>query len=384
MFQLRTKLSSRNKNKTGKLYKQPQQQPQQPPPPSLQQTSDEKQKRFRIGAIGDRAKKDSKTEPSTSSSATNEPESSGGVSKALRRLYFPPLKTTKAVDAILSNITHSSNARNDVQVYNDHSFRSGGGGGGGVLNKHGIAKTCIRPPSISSAQQLERKSPTPPPPQPSPQLLTTTQPLAHKSIDFTDYFNLNSKLRIGYTPSAESRTKLRDNIRRNRSFKTINSNSNDLIIEESNTIGQNRPFSSVIGQLYANKSVKQLHKPTTSASVHDLIEKFSSSKLLSSVGNSESSDSLNCGGNSQTIGSGSKLALKNNEKLISAKSIKNIAPKLTNPLYENKLFIERQPSSSFSLGGGRDNRPCTSEIKLDNSVGPMDHSFRLYKMSSEG
>lgn len=373
------------------MPQQPQQQ--QPSPPSLQQqqshqqTTDEKQKRFRIGAIGDRAKKDTKLEPLTSSSAkssTNESESSGGVSKALRRLYFPPLKTAKAVDAILSNITNSSTARNDVQVYNDHSFRSSGSGGG-VLNKHGIAKTCIRPPSISSAQQLERKSPTPPPPQPSPQLITqtTTQPLAHKSIDFTDYFNLNSKLRIGYSPSAESRTKLRDNIRRNRSFKTINSNSNDLIIEESNAIGQNRPFSSVIGQLYANKSVKQFHKPTTSASVHDLIEKFSSSKLLSSVGNSESSDSLNCGGNSKTIGSGSKLTLKNNEKMITAKSMKNIAPKLTNPLYDNKLFIERQPSS-FSLGG-RDNRPCTSEIKLDNSAGPsMDHSFRLYKMSSEG
>lgn len=418
MYQLRTKLGSKSKNKNSKLSKNAQQQQQQFQQQQqslqlLQQSTEEKQKRFRIGAVGDRAKKDIKREPEHQQSTTNESDGNAagnGVTKAFRRLYFPPLKSAKAVDSILSNLTNSSNtSRNDVQVYNDHGFRSGGGGGGGgVLNKHGIAKTCIRPPSISTAQQLDRKSPTPPPPPPTPLQpsssvigqMTTHQPVSHhKSIDFTDYFNVNSKLRIGYSPSTESRTKIRDNIRRNRSFKTINSNnnSNDLIIEESNSFNQNRPFSSVIGQLYANKSVKQFHKPTTSASVHDLIEKFSSSKLLNSVGNHESSSDslLSCGtntknNNNQSIGSSTKLLINNNEKLVSAtKTMKNIVPKLTNPFYENKLFIERQ-KSPFSMGvgggGGRsDNRPRTGEIKLDSSAGTsIDHSFRLYKMSSEG
>lgn len=256
-----------------------------------------------------------------------------------------------------------------------------------TLNKHGIAKTCMRPPSISAAQKQERKSPTPPPP--SAGLLPPPSQL--KPIDFHDYFNVNTKLSLAHNYYTESRSKIRDNIRRNRSFKAINSN--DLIVEENNSAASNlsRPYSSVIDHLFragttggghTGKSQRTfMDKQQTSASVNDLIEKFSAVKMRSN----KSSDSLSSSNSSiSSISSGGGVA---RSCLSSAAKTNNEAENSGNSqLCDNKTYMERQQTFKFSrLGSGK--RPSSGEFNIidapDNNL-TMDTSFRVYKMTSEG
>lgn len=264
-----------------------------------------------------------------------------------------------------------------------------------TLNKHGIAKTCMRPPSISAAQKQERKSPTPPPssaglPPPPSQL---------KPIDFHDYFNVNTKLSLAHNYYTESRSKIRDNIRRNRSFKAINSN--DLIVEENNSSASNlsRPYSSVIDHLFragttggghSGKSQRTfMDKQQTSASVNDLIEKFSAVKMRSN----KSSESLSSSNSSiSSVSSGGGVGGSSIRSCLpSAAKTNNVTEnsgtsQLCNPLCDNKTYMERQQTFKFSrLGSGK--RPSSGEFNIidapDNNV-TMDSSFRVYKMTSEG
>lgn len=358
MHQLRTKLDSKKKNKISKIFKS--------------QPSDEKCKKPNVGAIGDRScKKDSSPYLVTK---CNDSDTNGA--KTSRRLYFPPCK------AAIGSPNMPPPAPSRDEFFNGYKFCPG------ILNKHGIAKTFIRPPSITTVQQQERKSPTPP---------------CQKSNDFTDYFNLNNKLSIGFSGGSSSpsltadqnRSKIRDNIRRNRSFKTINAN--NLIIEENNLSNQGRPFSSVINHMYAAKPAKLNNEKNNiaSMSVHDLIEKFSSTSIRA-LNNNKSNESLRDHQDSSSFILNNDLKLKNinpndgggggvNTIVTSVTTTtgpSSTAPKLTNPIFENKLFLERQ--QSFTLNG-RDKIPCSGEYKMDNSSNTsMDNSFRLYKMAAEG
>lgn len=322
MHQLRSKLESQKKCKNSS-----QRQKQQ-------SNDDDTKSKFAVGAVGavgDRCinKKDNIDLPTPKSTIGD------GIYKALRRQHFPPLKTATSAPTAL-------NHTNDY-TYGD---RYGSAVGISMLNKHGIAKTCIRPPSLIAAQKQARKSPTP--------------PLAHdrSSFDFTDYFNVNSKLGFAANVNhyAENRTKIRDNIRRNRSFKAINFN--DLIVEENSQ--QPKPLT--FEELLCNNLEK--------------LEKLSSTKLKTEVLDGPmTKNNLNC------------LETMNNSN---GDRSGDSQPLIGNSLFENKLFSERQQSYSLN---GREKRPCSGEFKIEGGSassgcgggnGAIDSSFRVFKMTSEG
>lgn len=321
MHQLRSKLESQKKCKSSSHR-----QKQQP------NDADTKSK-FAVGAVGDRcvSKKDSIDLPTPKSTIGD------GIYKALRRLHFPPLKTATSAP---TNLNHT----------NDYTYgdRYGSSVGISMLNKHGIAKTCIRPPSLIAAQKQARKSPTPP--------LTQDR----SSFDFTDYFNVNSKLGFAANVNhyAENRTKIRDNIRRNRSFKAINFN--DLIVEENSQ--QPKPLT--FEELLCN-NLEKLEKLSSTKLKNEMLETpmaRNNANLL------ESMNGNGCKGDGQ--------------------------PVIGNSLFENKLFSERQQSYALN---GRDKRPCSAEFKIDGGTASggcggggggggsaIDSSFRVFKMTSEG
>lgn len=318
MHQLRSKLESQKKCKNSSHR-----QKQQP-------NDDDTKSKFAVGAVGDRCinKKDSIDLPTTKSTIGD------GIYKALRRLHFPPLKTATSAP---TNLNHT----------NDYTYgdRYGSSVGISMLNKHGIAKTCIRPPSLIAAQKQARKSPTPP----------LTQ---DRSFDFTDYFNVNSKLGFAANVNhyAENRTKIRDNIRRNRSFKAINFN--DLIVEENSQ----QPKQLTFEELLCNNLEK--------------LEKLSSTKLKNEV-----LDGPMARNNSNLLETMTNNGCKSDSQ-----------PLIGNSLFENKLFSERQQSYSLN---GRDKRPCSAEFKIDGGTtsggfsgggggSAIDNSFRVFKMTSEG
>lgn len=319
MHQLRSKLESQKKCKNLNQRQK-------------QQSNDEDTKsKFAVGAVGDRCinKKDNIEMPTTKSTIGD------GIYKALRRLHFPPLKTATSAP---TNLNHT----------NDYAYgdRYGSSVGVSMLNKHGIAKTCIRPPSLIAAQKQARKSPTP--------------PLAQdrSTFDFTDYFNVNSKLGFAANVNhyAENRTKIRDNIRRNRSFKAINFN--DLIVEENS----HQPKPLTFEELLCNNLEK--------------LEKLSSTKLKGdTLDGPMGRNSINC------------LDAMNN-----ADGKGDSQTSIGNSLFENKLFSERQQSYALN---GRDKRPCSGEFKIDGGSASsgcggggggsaIDSSFRVFKMTSEG
>lgn len=309
MHQLRSKLESQKKCKNSNQHQK-------------QQPNDETKKKFAVGAVGDRCTNKKDVDVSTKSTIGD------GIYKALRRLHFPPLKTATSAP---TNLNHT----NDY-IYGD---RYGSSVGISMLNKHGIAKTCIRSPSLIAAQKQARKSPTPP--------LTQDR----SSFDFTDYFNVNSKLGLATNANhySENRTKIRDNIRRNRSFKAINFN--DLIVEENSQ--QSKPLT--FEELYCNNLAK--------------LEKLSSTKLKN--------DPLD-----------SPLMTKNHLNYMGTGGKIDSQPFIGNSLFENKLFSERKQSYSLN---GRDKRPCSGEFKIDGGTsssggvnGGIDSSFRVFKMTSEG
>lgn len=325
MHQLRSKLELQKKYKN--LSQRQRQQHDE-------ETKSSTKSKFAVGAVGDRcvSKKDIELPTATTTTTTTKSTIGDGIYKALRRLHFPPLKTATSAP---TNLNHT----------NDYAYgdRYGSSVGISMLNKHGIAKTCIRPPSLIAAQKQARKSPTPP--------LTPDR----STFDFTDYFNVNSKLGFAANVNhyAENRSKIRDNIRRNRSFKAINFN--DLIVEERDS---QQPKPLTFEELLCNNLEK--------------LEKLSTTSKL------KASDPMDDGSTAKT-------------RLDAMKS-SDSQPLIANSLFENKLFSERPQSYSLN---GRDKRPCSGEFKIDagsTSSGcggggggsAIDSSFRVFKMTSEG
>lgn len=166
-----------------------------------------------------------------------------------------------------------------------------------VLNKHGLTKTCMRQQSLPQINGAAAGG--------AANMINCPSSSGLKPIDFHDYFNVNSDsdLANNINHYTENRLKLRDNIRRNRSFKTISNH--DLLVEEPLPPYYSRHLlsrpqttssassSSAIDRFLANRNEDR----SQSASFHDLIEQFSSHSNKHRVG-AHSNESLTecCGG----------------------------------------------------------------------------------------
>lgn len=165
-----------------------------------------------------------------------------------------------------------------------------------LLNKHGLTKTCMRQQSLPQINQNCSTG--------AANMINCPSSASSglKPIDFHDYFNVNSDsdLANNINHYTENRLKLRDNIRRNRSFKTISNH--DLLVEEQlppyysrHLLGRpqttSASSSSAIDRFLANRNTDERSQ---SASFHDLIEQFSSKNKHRTAHSNESL--TECGG----------------------------------------------------------------------------------------
>lgn len=234
-------------------------------------------------------------------------------------------------------------------------------------NEHIRPKTCSRPLNLTTAHPPEKSnfakffnhrnsSPTlnlPP---------STNDSLEHSQNQLNKTKYSQSCNYIG--DRAENyRSKLRENIRRNRSFKVIE---NDFIIEENQAESPSRTYEPAYQQNLNKNQPDDDGKYKASTSVHDLIDKFNFTKI-----NNISDESLN---DFQIKSSNfDNLNYKLNKRLnTSSKSSSSTG-------FENKFFVDYHQNYSIN---GRD------ELKLENSSvssnGGLDGSFRVYKMTSDG
>lgn len=408
-------------------------------PLSSSSSSSSGKRKANVGAVGDRFnRKDSDaTVVAAAAAATAEcirtqmlgggdDADEDGVCKSLRNLNFPSTKYLypNAADAMTAD-----------EIAAVAAYRSS------MLNKHGIAKTCVRSPTTATAsatQQLlnatkeaARKCMSPPPATTTLPPLSPSSSSSLKLIDFNDYFNVNAKLGLTHNYYTENRSKIRDNIRRNRSFKAINSN--DLIVEENNaaaSVGNlsRPPYSSVIDQLFSSAGSVTgsqtssrrpfMNKSPHTASVNDLIEQFGNVKLRNNKSNESLSSSCSGGGG----GGGGSIRTGYSSPSLSKMATNDFGPPLvikndlrsmdggggrisTNPLYDGKLYYERSQTYKFSRSAGSGNgcggsssngvnsskRPNSGDFSgviehehaVDSNLG-IDSSFRVFKMTSEG
>lgn len=165
-----------------------------------------------------------------------------------------------------------------------------------LLNKHGLTKTCTRQQSLPQINQ-NGSSTT----EGAANMINCPSSGELKPIDFHDYFNVNSDIDLANNINhyTENRLKLRDNIRRNRSFKTISNH--DLLVEEPlppyysrHLLGRpqttSASSSSAIDRFLANRK----DDLSQSASFHDLIEQFSNKNKHRTAHSNESL--TECGG----------------------------------------------------------------------------------------
>ncbi|XP_055316623.1 probable serine/threonine-protein kinase nek3 [Sitodiplosis mosellana] len=187
------------------------------------------------------------------------------------------------------------------------------------------------------------------------------------------------------TITSESyRSKIRDNIRRNRSFKAVGSN--DLIIEE------NRRSKYSLNPVSKSKSG---HHFNANRSIDDLPERESVSNRSGSMSSLRS-----CGSNS---GASPMIDLKypvesdNNHRLYSRRMNAN-GPKFTSNGFENKLYFEKQNGHLHQPGPSRceERKSFSNEFHKFKSnpnstaFGPStakaiadSSSFRVYKMAAD-
>lgn len=169
------------------------------------------------------------------------------------------------------------------------------------------------------------------------------------------------------------RSKLRENIRRNRSFKVIE---NDFIIEESQVVENPcrtyyyEPYEPTYEQSYKKFQTDDDGKYKALISVNDLIDKFNFTKI------SNKSDE-NLKDFKIKTSNFDNLNYKFNKRLSTPNSFSSTG-------FENKIFVDRHQNYSLN---DREQMPCSNEFKLDNSSAfsnGLDGSFRVYKMTSDG
>lgn len=169
------------------------------------------------------------------------------------------------------------------------------------------------------------------------------------------------------------RSKLRENIRRNRSFKVIE---NDFIIEENQAAESPsrtysyEPYEPAYEQNYKKVQTDDDIMYKASTSVHDLIDKFNFTKI-----NNKSEENL------KDFKIKSSNFDNSNYKFNKRLSTPNCS---SSTGFGNKVLVDRHQNYSLY---GREQMPCSNEFKLDNasaSLNGLDGSFRVYKMTSDG
>lgn len=227
-------------------------------------------------------------------------------------------------------------------------------------------------------------SPTLNPTNSSTSTIAAPQPIASSSsLSINDFLSLqptscldNKQKTPNYNSSfmSEYRHKYRENIRRNRSFKLIDS---DLIIEENesppNRILSANTVSPGDNRMPQNNKTKVKLRPNTS-SVQDLLEHLNLNKTKSD-GYSETSSSY--GQQQNTM----KLSKRWNPP-----------PKLLPPSgFENKLFIDKEHTYPAISGGAVGSLNTGSSSMCDHKKRSPDlansdnfeNSFRVFKMTSD-
>ncbi|XP_059608814.1 uncharacterized protein LOC132256421 [Phlebotomus argentipes] len=193
----------------------------------------------------------------------------------------------------------------------------------------------------------------------------TAQPL----VNCVNYFSSSSGGGGSRSKSAKppnvadyNKIKLRENIRRNRSFKTINTES-DLAIDENQAIGGGARVASSpnieerIRRPPSSRMTRDEHLSSTS--VQDLIEQFSKSRITSL--------SDPCG----------ERVKGEKEKKLSKRGI--LQKHLSTASFENKLFVEHQ--HTFAINNrGESRASCSSDFQLDAN---SDTAYRVFKLPSE-
>lgn len=231
-------------------------------------------------------------------------------------------------------------------------------------------KTCSRPLDLTTAAHPQEKSnfakffnhrnssPTLNlPPSSSNDLLLEQNQLNKTKL--SQSFNY-----IGERGGDNCRSKLRENIRRNRSFKVIE---NDFIIEENQSESPSRtysyePYEPTYEQNYKKFQTDDDEKYKASTSVHDLIDKFNFTKI-----NNKLDENLK----------DFKIKSSNFDNSNYKFNKRLSTPNSASTGFENKFFVDRHQNYSLN---GREQRPCSNEF---NSNG-LDGSFRVYKMTSDG
>ncbi|XP_031630508.1 uncharacterized protein LOC116345359 [Contarinia nasturtii] len=210
---------------------------------------------------------------------------------------------------------------------------------------------------------------------------TTTSAAAYKQSPFEAMLsNFNKATTI---TSESYRSKIRDNIRRNRSFKAVGS-SNDLIIEE------NRRSKYSVNPVSKSKSG---HHFISNRSMDDLPES-SVSNRSGSLSSLRSFSSNSAASVSQLIDLKYPVESDSTHRLYSRRLT---APKFTSNGFENKLYFEKQ-SGHHSNGLNRcdERKSFTNEFQKFKSnpnattFGPTtakaiadSSSFRVYKMAAD-
>lgn len=273
-------------------------------------------------------------------------------------------KTSTATTAVTNNNTTTDNILDGI--IRQHISK----------NEHIRPKTCSRPLNLTAAHPQEKSnfakffnhrksSPTlNSPPSPNDSL--------EQSQNHLNKTKLSQSCNYIGDRAENYRSKLRENIRRNRSFKVIE---NDYIIEENQAESPSRtysyePYEPAYEQNFKKFQQDEDGKYKASTSVHDLIDKFNFTKI-----NNKSDENLNDFKIKSSNYDNSNYKL--NKRLSTPKNSSSTG-------FENKLFVDRHQSYSLN---GREQRPCSNEFKLDNSSSSstgLDGSFRVYKMTSDG
>lgn len=187
----------------------------------------------------------------------------------------------------------------------------------------------------------------------SPTLSSPNSLSNHSTLSHFDYTNSacnlestkNKLISQSCNYISENRTKLRDNIRRNRSFKLID---NDLIIEEGETPNRTLSASSFNNTTHEKtiKRDKYISRPN-SASAQNLIEHFNTNNGT----NNEMSNSI----------------LNSNKRWNTSKFLAS-------------RYIEKE--QAFQIKESEGHRSCSEDFKISNSQ--LDNSFRVFKMAPDG
>lgn len=192
--------------------------------------------------------------------------------------------------------------------------------------------------------------------------LKVAQPLVN-----VNYFNVGGRSKSAKPPTTAigefSKMKIRENIRRNRSFKTINTE-NDMVIEENQVHGSSKCLDSVLRRPSNARSreEQQIAEQTKVQEFEKFIEQFSKSRITSL--------SDPCG--ERGVGKCEK------EKKLNKRSI--LSKHLSTASFENKLFVEHQ--HTFAINNhGESRASCSSDFQLDTTN--ADTAYRVFKLPSE-